>query len=191
MIDGIGVCTVCAKVCHANCDVTYSKYGSFFCDCGDKEDGSCKALTRRSPPQAAAAEGQTRRRRLQQHQREQQETSSLGLQSMLARVGCMAQGQESAAVLPEEQPQLESVSGDEGRVSQLVDKMRAARERGDRQIEEYHVRLAENLLQLARDVFPALEAVGQARYSAVGRVERYPRLLLNHASHSVLGLTPL
>ena len=23
-------------------DVTYSKFGSFFCDCGAKEDGSCK-----------------------------------------------------------------------------------------------------------------------------------------------------
>ena len=23
-------------------DVTYSKYGSFFCDCGAKEDGNCK-----------------------------------------------------------------------------------------------------------------------------------------------------
>ena len=41
MVDGVGVCTVCAKVCHSNCDVTYSKHGSFFCDCGAKEDGSC------------------------------------------------------------------------------------------------------------------------------------------------------
>jgi E3 ubiquitin-protein ligase UBR4 len=40
MVDGIGVCSVCAKVCHADHDVTYSKYGSFFCDCGAKEDGS-------------------------------------------------------------------------------------------------------------------------------------------------------
>ncbi len=49
MVDGIGVCSICAKVCHADHDVTYSKYGSFFCDCGDKEDGSCKAMTRRTP----------------------------------------------------------------------------------------------------------------------------------------------
>ncbi len=49
MVDGIGVCTVCAKVCHAGHDVTYSKFGSFFCDCGDREDGSCRALVRRSP----------------------------------------------------------------------------------------------------------------------------------------------
>ena len=41
MVDGIGVCSVCAKVCHADHDVTYSKYGSFFCDCGAKEDGFC------------------------------------------------------------------------------------------------------------------------------------------------------
>ncbi|OTF83357.1 hypothetical protein BLA29_000261, partial [Euroglyphus maynei] len=49
MLDGVGVCTVCAKVCHRNHDVTYSKCGSFFCDCGAKEDGSCKALVKRQP----------------------------------------------------------------------------------------------------------------------------------------------
>ena len=48
MVDGVGVCTVCAKVCHATHDVTYSKHGSFFCDCGAKEDGSCTALVKRS-----------------------------------------------------------------------------------------------------------------------------------------------
>jgi len=48
MVDGVGVCTVCAPVCHAGHDVTYSKHGSFFCDCGAKEDGSCIALTKRS-----------------------------------------------------------------------------------------------------------------------------------------------
>ena len=48
MVDGVGVCTVCAKVCHAAHDVTYSKHGSFFCDCGAKEDGSCTALVKRT-----------------------------------------------------------------------------------------------------------------------------------------------
>jgi E3 ubiquitin-protein ligase UBR4 len=48
MVDGVGVCSVCAKVCHANHDVTYSKHGSFFCDCGAKEDGSCTALVKRT-----------------------------------------------------------------------------------------------------------------------------------------------
>ena len=48
MIDGVGVCTICAKVCHASHDVTYSKHGSFFCDCGAKEDGSCLALVKRT-----------------------------------------------------------------------------------------------------------------------------------------------
>ena len=28
--------------------MTYSKYGSFFCDCGAREDGSCQALRKRS-----------------------------------------------------------------------------------------------------------------------------------------------
>lgn len=45
MNDGVGVCTICAKVCHKNHDVTYAKYGSFFCDCGAKEDDSCKVGT--------------------------------------------------------------------------------------------------------------------------------------------------
>ncbi|KFM56803.1 E3 ubiquitin-protein ligase UBR4, partial [Stegodyphus mimosarum] len=49
MIDGVGVCTICAKVCHKDHDVTYAKFGSFFCDCGAKEDGSCQALLKRSP----------------------------------------------------------------------------------------------------------------------------------------------
>ena len=48
MIDGIGVCSVCAKVCHADHDVTFSKFGSFFCDCGAKEDGTCQAMTKRT-----------------------------------------------------------------------------------------------------------------------------------------------
>ena len=49
MVDGIGVCSVCARVCHADHDITYSKYGSFFCDCGAKEDGSCQAMVKRMP----------------------------------------------------------------------------------------------------------------------------------------------
>jgi hypothetical protein len=55
MIDRIGMCTVCAKVCHKGHDVSYAKYGSFFCDCGAKEDGSCKALTKRTSLRAATA----------------------------------------------------------------------------------------------------------------------------------------
>lgn len=47
MLNGVGVCTVCAKVCHRGHDVTYSKHGSFFCDCGANEEGSCKALVKR------------------------------------------------------------------------------------------------------------------------------------------------
>uniref|UniRef100_A0A672LJA4 Ubiquitin protein ligase E3 component n-recognin 4 n=1 Tax=Sinocyclocheilus grahami TaxID=75366 RepID=A0A672LJA4_SINGR len=49
MVDGVGVCTVCAKVCHKDHEISYAKYGSFFCDCGAKEDGSCQALVKRSP----------------------------------------------------------------------------------------------------------------------------------------------
>jgi E3 ubiquitin-protein ligase UBR4 len=42
MVDGVGVCTVCARVCHRGHDVTYAKYGNFFCDCGAKDDGICQ-----------------------------------------------------------------------------------------------------------------------------------------------------
>ena len=49
MVGSVGVCTVCARVCHRGHDVTYAKYGNFFCDCGAKEDGSCQALTKCSP----------------------------------------------------------------------------------------------------------------------------------------------
>ncbi|PIK61995.1 putative E3 ubiquitin-protein ligase UBR4-lik e [Apostichopus japonicus] len=49
MVDGVGVCTICAKVCHKGHELSYAKYGSFFCDCGAKEDGSCMALIKRHP----------------------------------------------------------------------------------------------------------------------------------------------
>ncbi|XP_044730066.1 E3 ubiquitin-protein ligase UBR4 isoform X3 [Chrysoperla carnea] len=49
MLDGVGVCSVCARVCHKNHDLSYAKYGNFFCDCGAKEDGSCQALVKRNP----------------------------------------------------------------------------------------------------------------------------------------------
>ena len=47
-----GCCTLCALVCHRDHDVSYSRYSSFFCDCG-AEDGnaieqnrvSCKCLS--------------------------------------------------------------------------------------------------------------------------------------------------
>lgn len=55
MVDGVGVCSVCARVCHKNHDISYAKYGNFFCDCGAKEDGSCLALNKRSGPQESSA----------------------------------------------------------------------------------------------------------------------------------------
>ncbi|XP_050389975.2 E3 ubiquitin-protein ligase UBR4 [Patella vulgata] len=48
MVDGVGVCTICARVCHKDHDLTYAKFGSFFCDCGAKDDGTCKALVKRT-----------------------------------------------------------------------------------------------------------------------------------------------
>jgi len=48
MTEGVGVCTVCARVCHRGHDITYAKYGNFFCDCGAKQDGTCIALNKRN-----------------------------------------------------------------------------------------------------------------------------------------------
>ena len=48
MVEGVGCCSICARVCHRDHDVTYSKHGSFFCDCGARDDGSCGALTVRN-----------------------------------------------------------------------------------------------------------------------------------------------
>ncbi|XP_047525824.1 E3 ubiquitin-protein ligase UBR4 [Pieris napi] len=47
MVDGVGVCTVCARVCHRGHDISYAKFGNFFCDCGAKPDFSCQALVKR------------------------------------------------------------------------------------------------------------------------------------------------
>ncbi|KAF2360064.1 Zinc finger UBR-type [Trinorchestia longiramus] len=57
MEDGVGVCSICAKVCHKGHDVTYAKFGSFFCDCGAKEDGSCQALVKRTPSYSSRSDG--------------------------------------------------------------------------------------------------------------------------------------
>lgn len=45
MVDDKGCCSVCAKNCHKNHDVCYAKFGNFYCDCGAKEDGSCRAMS--------------------------------------------------------------------------------------------------------------------------------------------------
>ena len=45
MHDSVGVCSVCAKLCHKGHDVTYAKFGSFYCDCGAKGETHCKSLT--------------------------------------------------------------------------------------------------------------------------------------------------
>uniref|UniRef100_A0A158Q763 UBR-type domain-containing protein n=1 Tax=Elaeophora elaphi TaxID=1147741 RepID=A0A158Q763_9BILA len=47
MVEGEGVCSVCAVNCHRGHDLSYSKFGSFFCDCGAK---GCAALKSTSYP---------------------------------------------------------------------------------------------------------------------------------------------
>jgi hypothetical protein len=44
-----GCCSVCARVCHQGHDITYSRYGPFFCDCGSARSDSalrkCQCLS--------------------------------------------------------------------------------------------------------------------------------------------------
>ena len=42
LAENTGVCSVCAKVCHKDHELAFSKHGSFFCDCGARGDGHCK-----------------------------------------------------------------------------------------------------------------------------------------------------
>ena len=42
MFDSVGVCSVCANVCHQGHQLGYVKYSSFFCDCGAQEQGTCQ-----------------------------------------------------------------------------------------------------------------------------------------------------
>lgn len=47
MVDRVGVCTICAKVCHKDHDISYAKFGAFFCDCAGRENSTCMAMVRR------------------------------------------------------------------------------------------------------------------------------------------------
>ncbi|KAL3998511.1 E3 ubiquitin-protein ligase UBR4 family protein [Acanthocheilonema viteae] len=55
MVEGEGVCSVCAVNCHRGHDLSYSKFGSFFCDCGEK---GCVALKSTSYPKPQRASNQ-------------------------------------------------------------------------------------------------------------------------------------
>lgn len=59
MIDRAGVCSICARVCHKDHDVTYARYGAFFCDCAAKENGTCIALTKRAATKTNSTEQQS------------------------------------------------------------------------------------------------------------------------------------
>ena len=51
MYDSVGICSICALVCHKGHSMSYAKYSSFFCDCGAENDendrGMCTALVPR------------------------------------------------------------------------------------------------------------------------------------------------
>ena len=42
LAENTGVCSICAKVCHRDHELAYSKYGAFFCDCGARGEAHCK-----------------------------------------------------------------------------------------------------------------------------------------------------
>ena len=42
LAENTGVCSICAKVCHKDHELAYSKYGAFFCDCGARGEAHCK-----------------------------------------------------------------------------------------------------------------------------------------------------
>lgn len=46
LINDSGCCFVCAQICHKGHHVKYAKKSEFFCDCGAKEDGSCRTMIR-------------------------------------------------------------------------------------------------------------------------------------------------
>ncbi|CAJ0573857.1 unnamed protein product, partial [Mesorhabditis spiculigera] len=46
MTEAVGVCSACAVNCHRGHDLSYSKHGSFFCDCGARGPGFCRTLSR-------------------------------------------------------------------------------------------------------------------------------------------------
>ncbi|PAV85643.1 hypothetical protein WR25_08252 isoform B [Diploscapter pachys] len=58
MVDTVGVCTVCAVNCHRGHDLSYSKRGSFFCDCGHAKCASMTS-TAHAPNATNASMGRT------------------------------------------------------------------------------------------------------------------------------------
>lgn len=144
MEDGVGVCSICAKVCHKGHDVTYAKYGSFFCDCGAKEDGSCQALVKRSPSYSnrspAGEEGED-------------------ISSTVRRLA-LSPGDDKKRTL--------STSGGGG--ANTRDQISKHRQALSKQIEgvgtsvsNYQLGLFQNILQLTQSLLPTLEDEAQTR----------------------------
>jgi len=61
LVDDKGCCTLCALICHKDHDVSYSRFSSFYCDCGAESARSseigrapCQCLVALSPAEASA-----------------------------------------------------------------------------------------------------------------------------------------
>ena len=170
MVDGIGVCSVCAKVCHAECDITYSKYGAFFCDCGAKEDGSCKAMVKRAPQLIAAPSQESGGILAGQPQGQRRSSSGYGYEPSLLTSSLRRRADSPVP------------SADNGNAMEKAEESTADAERRalamklcafkSAFVDKFHSdpTIADLMGTLAR-LLPAVEATGE-KYSPVGRLAK-------------------
>jgi E3 ubiquitin-protein ligase UBR4 len=177
MVDGVGVCTICARVCHAGHDVTYSKHGSFFCDCGAKDDGSCIALVKRT---ASSLE-------------ERRATASYnaydGASTSLLRRRASSPIQATNKTTEKESAARDQVTDESilKRRQKLSKKLSGWKEVLSDEIG--HSGVASNLLELFRSLLPAIEIQAE-RQSSLGRLSRLQDALkLLHVAEKTTELT--
>lgn len=163
MVDGVGVCSICARVCHAGHDVTYSKHGSFFCDCGAKEDGSCIALVKRTG--SCGLDNDRRVTSAYSHRSNMAYDASAAASSNLFR-------RRASSPEPQQQPKESTPSTDETlqkRRQKLSRKLSGWKEILADEIS--HSGVAANLLELLRALMPAIETQTE-KQSSLGRLSR-------------------
>ncbi|XP_054271979.1 E3 ubiquitin-protein ligase UBR4-like isoform X4 [Macrosteles quadrilineatus] len=157
MVDSVGVCTVCARVCHRNHDVTYAKYGNFFCDCGAKENSSCQALVKRSP-------------QLQQDNLPGQTSSTTNTGNMGMELTSSLRRRPSSPTLPERGGEPRSLPRDKHRIATLAKQLDVFSETLTSMIWK-EGSIISPLLELLQSLMPAVEAAC-TRQSPVGCYHR-------------------
>lgn len=155
MLDGVGVCSICAKVCHKGHDLSYAKYGNFFCDCGAKEDGSCQALTRRTPH--TALDGST------------------GNGTMNMSSSCFPENILTSSLRRQTfSPVMNILSFEEKKSQNIVKQLKGSKDWINNFLSSNHV--AANILELAQTIMPVVESVCN-RTSSVGSYVRGTKAL--------------